>query len=353
MRKLPFGAAISLIVHAVALAYVALFVLPGTRHAEPDHPPVTIEVIPVAPHAEPPAEPPPLEVALLDEPPAVVPEPQPVAPPPQAKRPARHAPAAAIAAIAPHAGSVAEPPGAAAPAPSAGADPADPDEPNHRSLLAMRDPEAPNIAVIPGMLDAIASVPRGTPEVDFHTGLLHADGNGKQSEQSTFVVKIAPDGTVKITDKPSIGDVKITGLGIGLRFDVTDALMRSQGMDPYLAAKRKWLDATRDERAQMGTLYRKEQLSHATQLMLKNLAILWAERGSVADKKEELFEMWDDCADTGEDELVAAGDDARRMVIGFIRGHLPPGSADAYTPAELARLARHQQSKAAFQPYEP
>jgi len=51
-------------------------------------------------------------------------------------------------------------------------------------------------------------------------------------------------------------------------------------------------------------------------------------------------------------EVVAAAGSARRMIIGFLRARLPAGSPGAYTPAELAALARIRRSQAAFAPYE-
>jgi len=65
-----------------------------------------------------------------------------------------------------------------------------------------------------------------------------------------------------------------------------------------------------------------------------------------------LFELWDECAETGDPDLVAGGQAARRLVIGAIRARFPAGSATAFTPAEIAAFARSQQSKATFQPYE-
>jgi hypothetical protein len=139
---------------------------------------------------------------------------------------------------------------------------------------------------------------------------------------------------------------------IGGQFDATDALMRNHGIDPYLARKLKFLDATRDERVQLGNLNRAEQLAHASQLMQRNLDALWTSpRLDLAAKKRALFELWDECAEDGDASLVQGAEDARQLVIDFIRAHVPAGSAGAYTPSELAELARHQQSKAGFQPY--
>ncbi len=139
---------------------------------------------------------------------------------------------------------------------------------------------------------------------------------------------------------------------LGGGFNLDDWLLRKKGYDPYASRKLHVLDATRDERAELGSRRRKEQLAHATLLMRKNLDQLWASVTDRAGRKQALFEMWDECAETGDATLVEAGADARRLIIGFIRAHLPAGGPDAYTDAELAGLNKHKQSKATFQPYE-
>jgi len=139
---------------------------------------------------------------------------------------------------------------------------------------------------------------------------------------------------------------------VGGGFDVNDWLTRRHGEDPYASRKLAMLDATRDERVQIGNQHRAAQLRRAPEIMQRNLAALWAATRDPAARKEALFELWDECLEDGDPGAAAAGAAARRLVIGFIRGHLPAGSPDAFTPAELARLARRKQSKAAFDPYE-
>jgi len=122
--------------------------------------------------------------------------------------------------------------------------------------------------------------------------------------------------------------------------------------DPYASKKLAFLDSTRDERARIGKVHRSRQLAQATQIMRKNLHAMWSMPGSLADKKQALFEMWDECAETGSDEMVAAGRDARAQVIAFIRAYLPVGSRNAFTPNEINELTRRKRSSTAFVPYE-
>ena len=65
------------------------------------------------------------------------------------------------------------------------------------------------------------------------------DGTYK-TDKETFGATVARDGTVTITDKPNL-----QRQGLGAKFDVTDAAMRAQGIDPYASEKRRFLDRTR------------------------------------------------------------------------------------------------------------
>jgi hypothetical protein len=93
-------------------------------------------------------------------------------------------------------------------------------------------------------------------------------------------------------------------------------------------------------------------LGRAAQLMQQNLDQMWASVTDPAGRKQALFELWDESAETGSTDLVEAGAAARKFVVGFIRARLPAGSATAYTAAELTTLNGKKQSKAKFAPYE-
>jgi hypothetical protein len=279
--------------------------------------------------------------------------------------------------------------------------------------MAMRRGEAPRATLPAGRWDDLDHVPRGTaPEKDLATGILAPSGGGTyRSDQGVFVGKVSPDGSVKLTDSPNLnahlalpspkslgnalsrwygsdkgptGQEGDTAMAKQLQvtsgattdpvdpvttrnkdrattvivpilaggFDTTDWLMRRHGQDPYASKKLAFLDSTRDERVQIGNRHRAEQLKQSPQLVQKTLDALWAATSDPEARKRALFELWDECAETGDPGLVAAGQAARRLVIGFIRGHLPAGAAGAFTPAELAAFARAKHSTAAFAPYE-
>lgn len=139
----------------------------------------------------------------------------------------------------------------------------------------------------------------------------------------------------------------------GGRADVTDWAMRQAGQDPYQADKLRWMDATRAERVEAGRVYRARELARATELMRRHLDRLWARTDlDLAAKRTALFELWDDGAEAGEAEVVEAATRTRALVVGFIRAHLPAGSAGAYTTAELDGLNRRRTSRARFAPYD-
>ena len=181
------------------------------------------------------------------------------------------------------------------------------------------------------------------------TAELRPDGAGTKSEHQTFRAKFNPDGTIASLDDKS----NLQRQGLGLSFDVTDAMMRSQGIDPYASYKLKVLDDTRDERVAIGKRHRTQQLAQSRQHVQKHLERLWATTTDLAARKQGLFELWDDCAESGSEEIVRGGASARSHVIGFIRSQLPAGSETAYTAAELARFNKQRKSRATFTPYEP
>ncbi len=396
LRKLPLGVALSTAVHALAVPWVATRAPVPSLAAEPAAT-TLIEIIAVDRPAVPPIAPPvvPIDVALADD--------RPLKPVP-ASRPAT---TMATPARTPRSPGQAESPSVAIVVPGAGsADETAPRQPPTRNpMMAMRSGEAPRPELPSGRWDDLDHAPRGTaPEKDLTTGILHESAGGTyKSDQGTFTGKVNPDGSVKLTDsrnfhvdvalptpkslgralsswydsdKGAFGAEGDTAMAKQIQagsgsttdpndrsktvivpilsggFDATDWMMRRHGQDPYASKKLAFLDATRDERVQIGNRHRADQLTRSTQLMQRNLDALWAATLDLGARKRALFELWDECAETGDPDLVAGGQAARRLVIGAIRARLPAGSALAFTPDELAAFARAKQSKAAFQPYE-
>jgi hypothetical protein len=164
---------------------------------------------------------------------------------------------------------------------------------------------------------------------------LKQDGDGYKATHASFDANVEPDGTAHIHDKPT--------------FDATDAAMRHYHDDPYASNKRKFLDDTREERYEIGKRYKHQQLQHSAILAKQNVDWLWAKTRDPGERKQGLFEMWDDCAESGDDDLVTGGRAARNVIVGFIRAHMT--GADAYTADEVAAFNAHRHSVATFAPY--
>lgn len=370
MRILPTALAVSLALHAGAIVWVRS--RPVAKHEPPTL--VTVETVPSTP-----ADPPATVVELLDD--HSVAGAARTAPAPAARP--RHG--KSEQGITTSRTTITETPRATPR-----------DDPKKRSLLSMRGPEpaprpelepstefydrfsqrskplAPKdiaseqrddeIAAAQGNLNNSKWIENATPE-DVHaererlaakryersTAELQPDkGGGTKSDHKTFRARFNPDGTVaSLRDKPNIQRE-----GFGASFDVTDGLMRSKGIDPYSSYKLKVLDETREERAAIGQRYRSQQLAHSQQFMAENVEQLWATTRDPAARKQGLFELWDDCAETGSEELVAGAAAARTYLVGFIRTKLPSGSPDAFSADEIARFNKLRKSRAMFTPYE-
>jgi hypothetical protein len=400
VRKAPWGVLISVAVHA-ALGALAFAAYEPAAPREPGTEPVAVEIVPI--------EPPPLEVAVAAPEPeperqrqrAPEPEPEPAAVPPPERRAAPIAPPPAIST------------GTARPIETAPVDPGvDPGgtPPRRSAWFDLRGGRRPTVdlRLPPGHRDDLERVPRGTdaaPGVPSSGQLQDAGGGSRRSDQGVFTAKVAPDGSVTLKDSRNLrvglalptprsvgsgisdwyysdkgsdgqrgkrtlekevggstdaGDRSKTAIVPVVRggFDVTDAIMRKKGQDPYASKKLAFLDSTRDERVAMGTAHREQQLRKTTQIVQRHLDQLWQRVADPRARREALFELWDEvveageAAEAGDEATVEAGRAARRLVIGMIRARLPAGSPDAYSADELAALNRRRHSKAAFAPYE-
>jgi len=272
---------------------------------------------------------------------------------------------------------------------------------------SMRFPDAEPRVTAPQELDwslpvdmIAAIIGKPSPEIPPPTGELVENRDGTHTKyDSVFVATINEDGTVKFEDRPNLrvhfalptpkgikqrlaqwsedpfgtssgqlkkmpegsiedddGDGKMDEGGvipiIAGGFDVTDAVMRMVGQDPYDAKKRAFLERTFDERVEIGRKHRSDQLEDAERFILAHAEQLWDRADfTIAEKRELVFELWDDCAETGDDELVDAGQRARAALLRFISVRMPAGSDDGFSASEIKALDRRRHSKAHFAPY--
>jgi hypothetical protein len=158
-----------------------------------------------------------------------------------------------------------------------------------------------------------------------------------------------PSGKTREAGRPSEGGPTVAIAGGS--FDITAWAMRKAHVgDPYASRKRSLINATYDERVQIGAAYRTRQLARTPELMHKNLELLARQQLPAAELRADLFALWDECAE-GDGPTGEAGQRARALVIGWIRAHLPATGPDAFGAEELARLDRGRTSSQHFAPY--
>lgn len=172
-------------------------------------------------------------------------------------------------------------------------------------------------------------------------------GGGYRFEDPAFTAKVARDGTVEFEDRGYDGE---TG-PLTFEFDVNDWMMGAAGDDPYSHEKRQFLEATREERLAMARVACGERLSRSLVNLPARLEQIWRSGQPPADKRRVLFDLWDECAESGSPELKRYGQLARATILHFIETHLPKGSEHAYSSLELKRLNRERLSKVPFEPY--
>jgi hypothetical protein len=107
-------------------------------------------------------------------------------------------------------------------------------------------------------------------------------------------------------------DMKMPSLPIPIAtFDITDAAMRLAGQDPYAYEKLKVLDATRDERAQIGARHHERQLLDTPALVRASLADI--ARLPADQRAAAISALYVDCDDS------PAGEVARATIAEYVR----------------------------------
>lgn len=175
-------------------------------------------------------------------------------------------------------------------------------------------------------------------------------------DETGFSAHVDGEGRVTLEDKPGVrANLFISPLFLAAygTFDATDILMRWLGEDPYRYQKMMFLERTFDERARMRARYARENMEWALRELPEYLARIWEyERWPAELRRRVLFALWDECAEDGNDLVVAGGAEARALIEGFVRSNLAPGSRDAFEPEELARLNSLRTSRRRFEPYD-
>ena len=240
-----------------------------------------------------------------------------------------------------------------------------------RSIGGVRDLSKVDLALrpradkVPTLLDAPPQLKSDGKKDDVK--LMPIEGGGYRYEDSTFVARIAADGQVEIRDKwPEVGinpgsveflegpqPLIIRPPSFVIKIDFTDVIMRAVGDDPYLHRKLTFLEKTLDFRVKLAAEACSERLTQAIYDLKTDLELIWADTAvSATVRRQQLFQVWDDCADGPDDaKLAGYGDQARATVIAFIKTELPAASPLAFTRGELVALNRRRRSSSSFDPY--
>ncbi len=212
---------------------------------------------------------------------------------------------------------------------------------------------------------------------------LVPSGNGTHTKQQLgWSAKVGRDGRVKFKDKPSFRITRIgpcfSCIGKALRgyaenpdkfqkrkvpivaipiiagiFDVTDWLMRRNKQDPYSYQKAQFLERTRGQRMLLAAEARSAHLRNALFSLRRRLNEVWNNIAwSHRERRRVLFDLWDECAETGSREVVSTAAQVRATIVAFVRHHLPETSRHRYTLAELKTLNARKKSRQLFLPYE-
>lgn len=195
-----------------------------------------------------------------------------------------------------------------------------------------------------------------------------------------FSAQFMPNGTVRFADRwkrPSPKNrehgkccaVPLTGFPLlgGEVTGPTEWVMAIIGDDPNARAKAELLNKTRDLRTQMAIAWNLNLLATRLKQLEQELFAVWQRTElSPAQRRNLLFELWDDCdekfqLDTGEvpsqalstidSARIKTAETARRTIEDFIRRQLPKQHRHRYRTEELADMNARRISVQPFAPY--
>jgi hypothetical protein len=189
-------------------------------------------------------------------------------------------------------------------------------------------------------------------------------GGGYRADTDQFIAHVAADGAVSFEERPRIpGAAVLPAVIIG---ELMEGQYGSAPRDPIEAAKRQVLrpnlfladdDLRNDPRhgPKMDflnvTAHFREGLQRGNdrsglQFLRKRVDQVASDRRlSPAQRRQQLFALWEECEDP------PRGTPARAVVEAAARRHFPAGSPDGYSAAELAALNRQAGAGPRFDPY--
>lgn len=158
-----------------------------------------------------------------------------------------------------------------------------------------------------------------------------------------FTARIRPDGRVEFEDSPN---VQTNGFSSSGTMDITEAFMNAGGQDPHFAEREWFMRHTREIRERLEDEHRARTMRAALGRVPGRLDRIWStESRTIQERRARIFHVWDEMTD---DDDGARG---RRMVIRWIREHIPAGHEHAFTEAEIRRFNARREATEEFAPY--
>ena len=147
-----------------------------------------------------------------------------------------------------------------------------------------------------------------------------------------------------------LADQDFDGIQIGFNAELFELLFPGQ---QSTAEKRRLFKTTAALRAKLHDEACRERLKMSVFSLRQDLQNAWADVDTgLAEKKMLLFKRWDECAESGSEEMLLHAMAARATIIAFIREYLPAGAETEYTVTELEALNRARVSELEFVPYD-
>ncbi|MDH5493149.1 MAG: hypothetical protein OEY14_14435, partial [Myxococcales bacterium] len=173
------------------------------------------------------------------------------------------------------------------------------------------------------------------------------DGGYSYRGEGWFWARIRPDGSVQMPDFPAPSAETSEG-SAGIRFaGLTDRWMQANGVDPYGAERRWFLEQTRGIRERLEDRHRARLVHRALRRLRGRLEALWNEPAAPGVLRSRIAALWSECAD---DE---AGRRARELIEAFVRERLVEGTPEAMTIEALRAGERRSEPARAREPALP
>lgn len=175
-------------------------------------------------------------------------------------------------------------------------------------------------------------------------------GGGWRFYGAGWSADVASDGSLAF-DKRS---VTWSTRKMQLSFDLTDAVLRSKGKDPYAAAKLRFMVETAPWRRTLRRAARRRARRAYFAQLPGRLRALWKRTDiTTLRKRALLFELWEECLEPGRTTDSVMAQQGRWMILRFIRKHLPLAGPQAFTRRELAWMGKRRRGRGLprFDPY--